>query len=91
VTELAQLVGSPRLLDAIIAATVVEAALLVAYRAMTGRGMRVREVVSFLGAGVALLAAIRVVARGGSPALFGFAMLWALGLHLWHVAQRWER
>ena len=87
------LLASPRLVEAVIAAVLVEGAALVAYRRRTGRGVPVREVVSFLGAGLALLLAIRAVGAPGTPAgqgLFAIAMAAALGFHVWHLAQRWD-
>ena len=85
------LLSVPRVLDAIMVGVVLEALALVAYRRRTGRGMPVREVASFLGAGLALLAAARVASAGtiGLPAPFGAAMGAALACHVWHLRQRW--
>ena len=72
-----------------IVGVLVEAAALVAYRRRTGRGMRVPEVASFLGAGLALLVAMRVLAAGSGGAraglAFAAAMAAALACHVWHV------
>ena len=86
------LVGSPRFIDAVIAAVLAEAAGLVAYRRRTGRGVPVAEVASFLGAGLALLLAMRALAPagGGGGAPFAAAMAAGLACHVWHLAQRWD-
>lgn len=76
-------------IDAILALVAVEAAALMFYRTKSKRGMPVAEVVSFLGAGAALMIALRVLATGGGFATFAVAMLVSLAMHLWHVKQRW--
>ena len=83
--------GAERLLDLVIALTVVEGAVLAAYRAVTGRGLPHRELAAFLGAGLALMLAMRLAAGGGPRLAIAAAMLAALALHLWLVAQRWQR
>ena len=83
---------TPRFLDLVMLGVLAEAAALVAYRRRTGRGMRASEVASFLGAGLALLLAMRVLAAGAGGVwgrgAFAAAMAAALGCHAWHVAQR---
>ena len=79
------------LVDLVIAATLVEGAALAAYRATTGRGVAARELLAFLGAGLSLLVAMRLVATQAPLAAFAVVMLAALALHLWLVAQRWRR
>ncbi|MGZ8470296.1 MAG: hypothetical protein ACXW61_11970 [Gemmatirosa sp.] len=83
--------GADRLLELVIALTVDEGAVLAAYRAVTGRGLPHRELAAFLGAGLALLVAMRLATGGAPRAAFAAAMLTALALHLWLVAQRWQR
>jgi hypothetical protein len=85
------LLSVPRVLDAIMAGVVLEAVALVVYRRRTGRGMPGREVASFLGAGLALLAAARFGSAGtiGLSAPFAGAMAAALACHVWHLRQRW--
>ena len=83
--------ASPRFLDAVIGLVVVEIAALVLYRRRRRRGMPAGEVVAFLGAGLALLVALRSRATGGSALAFGAAMTVALLCHAWHVRQRWQR
>lgn len=80
---------SPSIIDAILALVAVEAVALVFYRVRSKRGMPVAEVVAFLGAGAALMIALRVLATGGGFATFAVAMLGSLAMHLWHVKQRW--
>lgn len=80
-----------RLLDAVIAATLAEGVALAAYRAATGRGLEYRELVAFLGAGASLLVAMRLAVSEAPFVAFGAAMLAALALHAWFVAQRWRR
>ena len=83
--------ASPRFLDAVIALVVAELAALVIYRRLRRRGMPIGEVVAFLGAGLALLVALRSRAQTGSGLAFGAAMTVALVCHVWHVRQRWQR
>ena len=80
-----------RLLDLAIAVTLVEGMALAAWRAATGRGMPHRELVAFLGAGLALLVAVRLVTERAPLVALGAALVAALVLHLWLVAQRWQR
>lgn len=82
-----------RLLDLVMLGVIIEAVALVVYRRRTGRGMPVREVGSFLGAGLGLLLAARMTSpttTSGSLAGFAAAMAFALVCHIWHVAQRWR-
>ena len=86
-----EFVLTPRFLDAVIALLVAELVGLAAYRAATGRGMRPTELTAFLGAGLAMVVALRVSVGGGRAELFAAAMATSLVLHVWHVAQRWHR
>jgi hypothetical protein len=91
--SLAALLAAPWLVDAIIGGVIVEGVALAAYRRRTGRGMPVREVTSFLGAGLALLVALRTAAgprTGAATLVFAVAMAVGLACHVWHVAQRWD-
>jgi hypothetical protein len=91
--SLAALLAAPWLVDAIIAGVIVEGVALAAYRRRTGRGMPVRELASFLGAGLALLVALRTGSgpRGaGGTLVFAGAMAVGLACHVWHLAQRWD-
>ena len=82
---------STRLIDAIIAGVVIEGVALVAYRGFTGRGVRISELATFLGAGLALLVALRLALSGAPRAAGGGALLAALALHVWHVVQHWNK
>ena len=82
---------STRLIDAIIAGVVIEGVALVAYRGFTGRGVRISELATFLGAGLALLVALRLALSGAPRATGGVAQLAALALHVWHVLQHWSK
>ena len=88
------LLAPGRLLELVMAGVVVEGLLLVAYRRRTGRGMPAREVVAFLGAGLALLGAARATvaasATPGQTLAIAAAMAAALACHVWHVVQRWD-
>ena len=92
-----ELLAPARLLDLVIVVVVVEGLVLARHRRRTGRGMPVREVVAFLGAGLALLVAARAAVGAVAPlaprplAVFALAMLAALAAHVWHLAQRWDR
>ncbi len=79
------------LIDWVLGATVAEAAILAALRAATGRGVALRELAAFLGAGIALLVAVRWAMAGASIVLLAVPLLAALVLHLWLLAQRWHR
>ena len=76
--------------DTIIAMVLVEMIAFYLYRLILKRGMPSNEIVSFLGAGMGLLLAFRVLLRKGSMVWFMGAMLIALVFHLWHVRQRWQ-
>jgi len=79
------------LIDCVLGATVAEAAVLAAFRAATGRGVALRELAAFLGAGLALLTAVRAAMAGASIAVLAGPLLAALVLHVWLLAQRWHR
>lgn len=83
-----------RLLELIIAGVVLEGVLLCLYRRRTGRGVPVPEVLTFLGAGLALLVAARTAvaptASGAQTLGFAAAMGAGLACHVWHLAQRWD-
>ena len=79
------------IIDGIIVLLLLEMIVLTVYRSVRGRGLRPSELASFLGAGLALLLGLRVIATEGSFVHFGAVMLAAFGLHVWHVVQRWQR
>ena len=82
---------STHLIDVVIAGVFLEGVALAAYRAFTGRGVGIAELVTFLGAGLALLVAIRLALRGAPWLLGAGALSAALVLHVWHLVQRWNK
>ncbi len=89
-SALTSFILSPRFVDLAIVLVVLEFAVLVFYRARRHRGMRTGELVAFLGAGTAMLFAMRVSVSGGGSAAFIVAMTASLVLQSWHIAQRWQ-
>jgi hypothetical protein len=79
-----------RLVDLIILFTLAEGVFLVLRHRATGRGLAVREVVGFLGAGEGLLLAMRF-GLAGNAALALAALATGGLLHGWFVAQRWRQ
>ena len=77
------------IVDGIIGLVLLELAALGGYQLLRRRGMPFPEVVSFLGAGLGLLVALRVLIANGSIVLLAGALLVSLVMHLWHVRQRW--
>ena len=87
---LAALASVP-VLDAILAAVVFEGALLLAYRARTGRGVPVAGLLANLASGFSLMLALRIaVGAGGASPWIAPVLLAALLAHLADLAQRWE-
>lgn len=86
--SLSQLLRSDALPVAILALIVVEGIALILWHRRTGRGPRPALTLSFLGAGFALMAALYFHRRDdGSYLGFALAMVVALLMHVWHVAQ----
>ena len=81
---------SVRMIDGIILVLALEMTSLAIYRTARGSGLRAPELVSFLGAGLSMLVALRVLASGGPFIAFAASMLLSLLLHIWHVRQRWQ-
>ena len=87
------LLASPRFVELVIAAVIAAGAVLALYRRRTGRGVPPGDLLSFLGAGLALLVAMRAGAPPATPggrAVFAAAMAASLGCHVWHLARRWD-
>ena len=79
------------IVDAVIAFTLVEGALLIGYRALTGRGVALHAFVVNMLAGLCLMLALRAVVRDAGSAS---ALLWLLAAGLSHAADmvwRWQR
>lgn len=88
---MAALFASGRIVDLILLLVIAEAALLLAWRSRTGRGVATGDLVPMLSAGICLMLALRA-------ALVGAAWLWiapwlflALLAHLADIARRWNR
>lgn len=81
---LAALAG-PRLFDVVLAATALEAVLLVLF----GRrlGLAPAQWAPFLGAGVGLALAGRLATMGASTPAIGSALLLSFAFHAWHLAR----
>lgn len=78
--------GSPLFLRVVMVGVVIEALVLIAWHRRTGRGPRPLLVCSFLGAGLAFLAALSVSrAHGDPPLAFLIALTLALVFHIWHL------
>ena len=79
------------LVDLVIAVTLLEAAALAVYHARTGRGLAPRDFAANLGAGLALMLAVRA-ALAGAAWTWVAAGLAAAGLaHLLDLRRRWRR
>ena len=78
------------IVDGIIVLVLLELAALWCYRSFTRRGMPLAEAISFLGAGLGLLIALRVLLTNGPLILLGSALFASLLMQLWHVRQRWQ-
>lgn len=78
------------IVDAILLFTVLEAAILLAYRHRTGRGVPAQDLLAALAAGLCLMLALRA-ALVGSP--WPWIALWlaaALAAHLADLRRRWR-
>jgi hypothetical protein len=80
-----------RLLDAILVAVLLEAAVLRWWFARTGRGPAPREWLPTLCAGAALMLALRAALADAHPAWIGAALLGAGVAHALDLARRWPR
>jgi hypothetical protein len=79
--------ASPFFLRLVMIGVVLEAVALVVWHKRTGRGPRPLLVCSFLGAGLAFLAALYVVRAHDAPSVaFLIALTSALVFHVWHLA-----
>lgn len=76
------------LVDAVIGLTLVEAAVLLAYRRATGKGVAAREFLVNLLSGLCLMVALRAALAGAAPAIV-LACVAAAGLA--HAADLWRR
>lgn len=92
VRAMTRVLASDGMIVFMIAVVVVEATVLVIWHRRTGHGPLPVELLSFLGAGGSLMFSMFWVRRvDRHPLRFAFALLAALGFHLWHVALLWTR
>jgi hypothetical protein len=82
---------SGRIVDAILAFMLLEAVLLLAYRARTGRGVGAADLLANLAAGATLLLALRAALVGGTWLWVAAALAAALVAHLADLSRRWQR
>lgn len=92
VRAMTRVLASDGMIVFMIAVVVIEATVLVIWHRRTGHGPLPVELLSFLGAGGSLMFSMFWVRRvDRHPLRFAFALLAALGFHLWHVALLWTR
>jgi len=90
--RLGEILASDGMIGFMLGVVVVEAATLYIWHKQTSRGPQPVELMSFLGAGAALMSAMFFVKRIKKSALpFATALLAALFFHIWHVALLWGR
>jgi len=83
-----EFVTSGRAVDLVLAFVVIEAIVLMAYRKVTGRGLRPLRVVLLLLPGVCLLLALRAALVGGAPLTVA---AWLTAALFAHLADLWQR
>jgi hypothetical protein len=89
---LGKILASDGMIGFMLLVVVVEAAVLTFWHGSTGEGPRPMLLMSFLGAGAALMSAMFFVKRIEKTALpFATALLAALVFHIWHVTLLWPR
>ena len=79
------------LIDLVIAVTLLEMAALVLYRRFTGRGLTLVDLVPALGAGLALMLAVRAALSDAAWVWVAAALLAAGLAHLIDMRRRWPR
>jgi len=87
---LASWIASGRLVDVVLGGMAIEALALIALRRATGHGIGTLDLCVNLGAGAALMLAVRSALTGA----IGAVALWlcvALGAHVADLARRWRR
>ncbi|MCU0967568.1 MAG: hypothetical protein MUF03_01895 [Rubrivivax sp.] len=78
------------LVDIVLAVTLVEALVLLAYHRWTGRGLAPRDWLAGLAAGVSLLLALRVGLSGGGAVWIGAALTLSGLAHAADLRLRWR-
>lgn len=84
-------ITSGRILDVVIAMTLLEGLALVIYRHVTGRGLRGTDVIGLLAAGACLALAFRLFTLGAGWIWIALCLTGALLAHLADLARRWPR
>lgn len=79
------------LIDLVIAITLLEAAVLALYHRRTGRGIAPHDLVPALGAGLALMLALRAALGDAAWTWVAAALLAAGVAHLADMRRRWKR
>lgn len=87
---MAELFASGLVLDVIVGLVLLEAALLIGYRRLTGRGPAPREVLPNLVAGLFLMLAVRAALVDATWTWVAFWLLAGLFAHLFDLALRWR-
>ena len=86
---MSSLFASGRIIDAILAFTVLEGALVIWYRRRTGRGPPPAEFLCTLVSGLCLLSAVRVALSGAWWGVLALCLLASLIAHLAYLRVRW--
>jgi hypothetical protein len=89
--DVSDLFTSGRIVDLIVALTVVEGLVLAAHHRRTGRGIAPLDLIGNLLAGGFLLLALRAALTGASWSWIGAALAAALVAHLTDLARRWRK
>jgi hypothetical protein len=85
-----ELFRSGRIIDLILAAVVLEGAILWTYRRVTGRGPRIAGLLANLASGACLLLALGLALRGAEWELTAAWLAAALLAHLADLRDRWD-
>lgn len=85
------LLADGRLLDVVVALMVVEAGVLLWWRARTGGGLPASGVLCVLASGICLMLAVRAALTGAGTATVALWLLAALAAHVADLAVRWQR
>ncbi len=90
-TWLRDLFASGRIIDAVLALTVAEAAALIAYHRATGGGVAARDFLLNLVSGLCLMLALRAALGGWGWTSIAGCLLASLAAHLADLRARWKR
>lgn len=87
----AEAIANGRIVDLVIAITVLEALALLLYRAVTGKGIAARQFLVNLLSGLSLMAALRLTIASTGWVWVAVCLLLSGLLHVADLWQRWER